>query len=409
MFGKQETCEVLVVGAGPVGLFTALQLAERGIKIRVVDQEKRTATHSYALVLHPETLRAMFRSGPFRNVLKDGAGLRGMAFYDGAQRKAEVGFPEVEGAMPFALVLPQSALEKVLEDELARWDVRVEWNHRLTALSQDAEGVTAEVAKLDRAAAGYPYARMEWIVAKSATVRAQYVVGADGYASFVRRALEIAYREVGKPQSFSVYEFTCSGGSPFDEVRVGLNDQSTEVVWPIAPDRFRFSFQIEDASRHEATAAQLERFIRERAPWFTAQPQDIRWTTAVLFERRLAERFGVDRVWLAGDAAHITGPIGGQSMNVGLLEGRDLAAAIAASLREGADRSKLEEYGRERREEWKRLLGTEGPVQTDRHADPWVAARADRIVPCLPASGPDLERLLDQLGIAFTGAPRASM
>jgi len=409
MFGKPETCEVLVVGAGPVGLFAALQLAERGIKVRIVDQEKRTATHSYALVLHPETLRALFRSGPFRNVLKDGAGLRGMAFYDAAQRKAEVGFPEVDGALPFALVLPQSMLEKVLEDELARWDVHVEWNHRLTAISQDAEGVTAEVAKLDRAASGYPYARMEWIVAKTIPIRAKFLVGADGYSSFVRRALEISYREVGRAQSFSVYEFTCTGGGPSDEVRVALNDATTEVLWPLAPDRFRFSFQIEDATRHEATAAQLERFIRERAPWFQGEPQDIRWTTAVLFERRLAERFGVDRVWLAGDAAHITGPVGGQSMNVGLLEARDLSAAIAASLREGADLSKLESYGVARRDEWKRLLGTEGPLPTDKHTDPWVGSRADRILPCLPASGSDLERLMDQLGIAFTGAPRASM
>lgn len=399
MSRNQET-EVLVVGAGPVGLFTALQLAERGIQVRVVDQEKRTASHSYALVLHPETLRTLFRSGPFRSVMQKGNPLGGIAFYDGPDRKLDIAFPEADEATPFAVVLPQSLLESVLEEELARWDVRVEWNHRVVSIEPGTDGVAAEIAKLDRAAAGYPYARMEWIVAKTFGLKASYVVGADGYTSFVRRALDIPYLDMGGGQSFSVYEFDCDPGTR-DEVRVCLNPGDTDVLWPLGDGRCRFSFQIDDVSAHTGTREQLETFLRDRAPWCDLQVGEIRWTTSVLFERRLAERFGAVRVWLAGDAAHITGPVGGQSMNVGLIEGRDLAIALSEAVRNRNDQEALDRYNAARAADWRRLLSLDGdPVASD-DTDPWTAAHSGRILPCLPASGTDLAGLLSGIGLRF--------
>jgi 2-polyprenyl-6-methoxyphenol hydroxylase-like FAD-dependent oxidoreductase len=400
---RAKKIDVLVVGAGPVGLSTALQLAERGVSVRIIDQEHRTSSHSYALVLHPETLRTLFRSGPFRSILRKGATLAGMSLYEGAERKATLGFPEVDGLLPFALVLPQSVLEGLLEEELARWDVEVEWNHRLTSMKPGADVVDVEIARLDRAAGGYPYARMEWIVDKTYRVQSQYVVGADGYNSFVRRTMGIPYRDLGGAQCFSVYEFDADGGVT-DQVRVALNRETTEVVWPLADDRFRFSFQVEDTARHQGTIEELKGYIRDRAPWFDGEPTGVRWTTAVLFERRLAERFGEGRVWLAGDAAHITGPVGGQSMNVGMLEGLDLALALDESLRRPESAKPLESYGKRCRETWERLLGVSGSLAPGPNCNPWVGERAERILPCLPASGADLEGLLKALDLELAPA-----
>jgi len=397
---RSKNVDVLVVGAGPVGLFTALQLAERGVRVRVIDQEHRTSSHSYALVLHPETLRTLFRSGPFRSILRRGAALSAMSMYDGAERKARLEFPEGEGLLPFALVLPQSMLEGLLEEELARWDVEIEWNHRLTSLKPGADAVDVEVARLDRAAGGYPYARMEWIVDKTFRLHAEYVVGADGYNSFVRRNLGIPYRDLGGPMSFSVYEFDAAAGTASaEEVCVGLNPDSTEVLWPISEDRFRFSFQIADTAKHAGTDDELRALARERAPWFTGPIEGIRWTTAVLFERRLADSFGKGRVWLAGDAAHITGPVGGQSMNVGLLEAAELASALSEALSRPGATDGLDAYGRKFREAWEGLLAVHGGPEPSANCDPWVAGRAARILPCLPASGADLESLLKKLGL----------
>jgi 2-polyprenyl-6-methoxyphenol hydroxylase-like FAD-dependent oxidoreductase len=395
---RTKKIDVLVVGGGPVGLFTALQLAERGVNVRVVDQEHRTSSHSYALVLHPETLRTLFRSGPFRSMLRRGTPLDGMALYEGPDRKAEIGFPEAAELLPFALVLPQSMLERLLEEELARWDVEVEWNHRLTSVKAGADVVDVEIARLDRAAGGYPYARMEWVVDKTYHVQTQFLVGADGYNSFVRRSLGVPYRDLGKPQCFSVYEFDADSG-PSSEVRVALNRDTTDVLWPLAEDRFRFSFEIEDTAKHQGTEQEMLGYARERAPWFDSEVKGIRWTTAVLFERRLADSFGKGRVWLAGDAAHITGPVGCQSMNVGMLEAVDLALALTDSLGSPESTDRLEAYGNRFLELWQGLLGLTGVPEAGPNCDPWVAERAARIVPCLPASGADLDGLLKRLDL----------
>jgi 2-polyprenyl-6-methoxyphenol hydroxylase-like FAD-dependent oxidoreductase len=395
---RVKKIDVLVAGAGPVGLFTALQLAERGLNVRIVDQEHRTSSHSYALVLHPATLRTLFRSGPFRSILRRGAAITGMSMYEGADRKTRLPFPDDDAGTPFALVLPQSVLEGLLEEELARWDVEVDWTHRLVSMKPGADAVDVEVARLDRAAGGYPYARMEWIVDKTFRFQADYVVGADGYNSFVRRTLGIPYRDLGAPQCFSVYEFDADAHLDPD-VRVALNAETTEVLWPLAEDRFRFSFQTEDTTRHQGTEEELLAFAKERTPWFDGKVHGIRWTTSVLFERRLADTFGKGRVWLAGDAAHITGPVGGQSMNVGLLEGAALAQAIGEALGSTGSSDAVEAYGKEFHGMWEGLLGIHGAPDAGPNCDPWVAERAARILPCLPASGEDLDALLKALDL----------
>ena len=400
MFGKRDT-EVVVVGAGPVGLLTALTLAERGVKVEIVDEERRTAAHSYALVLHPETLRILFRPDLFRNVFGEGNPLKRIAWYEGADRKAELAFPQPQGSLPFAMILPQSTLESALEQALERWDVEVKWNHRLIGLEPHDEGVVAEIAKLDRAPSGYPFARMEWIVSKTFKWNASYAVGADGYNSFVRRRLDLDFQAHGESQSFSVYEFGCDAAM-LDEVRICLNPGSTDVLWPISANRFRWNFEIEDSARHDPTPERLQDLIRERAPWFDGKIDDIRWSTSVTFERRLVERFGTGRVWLAGDAAHITSPVGAQSMNIGLREATELALALGEVLREGASPGVLERYSEQRVAEWRKLLFLDGEPTAAASAERWVAERAARIVPCLPAAGHDLAKLTEMMGIEFS-------
>ncbi|MCA8962291.1 MAG: FAD-dependent monooxygenase, partial [Planctomycetes bacterium] len=114
---------------------------------------------------------------------------------------------------------------------------------------------------------------------------------------------------------------------------------------------------------------------------------------------RLAHRFGRHRAWLAGDAAHLTGPIGMQSMNVGLREGYELAWRIAEVLHHGGSPELLEEYGRDFQDEWRTLLGFDGGLRVRESTDPWVASRTQRILPCLPASGEHLARLAHQLNL----------
>jgi len=148
----------------------------------------------------------------------------------------------------------------------------------------------------------------------------------------------------------------------------------------------------------------LGQLLAARAPWWTARPTDIYWSTLGLFEPRLARSFGAGAIWLAGDAAHQAAPVGVHSMNSGLVEARQLATRMSRVLHAGATVSLLEAFAAATRETWHALLG--GDVRALPGADPWVAQNRARICSSIPASGDDLETLLGQIGLA--GAPVTS-
>jgi len=147
------------------------------------------------------------------------------------------------------------------------------------------------------------------------------------------------------------------------------------------------------------TEERLRDLMAERAPWFSAEIAEVVWSTAIRFERRLARRFGVGRVWLAGDAAHIALPIGIQSMNVGFRESEELTWRISEILRKGGSMELLEAFNDQSRAEWQSLMGLAGRRAEAAEGGSWIARNASRIVQCIPASGEDLNALLKQIGL----------
>lgn len=409
--------EVLVVGAGPVGLVAALFLQQDGVRVEIVDMHQRTTQHSYALAIHPRTLRMLDEAGLSERLIGAGRTLTKVAYYDGRERRAEIDYSALASKHPYLLVIRQSQLERAAEEALRRKKLKVLWGHRLQALTVDGASLRAEVAQLDQVATGYPVARTEWVVVRSGTIQPAYVIGADGYDSAVRRMSGIEMEEHGAAQIFSVYEIEAAGELPA-EVRVILDPDLTSVYWPLEEGRCRWGFQIGDASEHAASMERLEQLIAARAPWWTARPTQIYWSTLGLFEHRLTRSFGHGGVWLAGDAAHQAAPVGVHSMNSGLVEARELAARIARIQRRGGAPSLLQEFATETHEAWQWLLDASTPPRELRAAgtpagravralpgaDPWVRQAAPRILACIPASGDDLEPLLKQVGL--TASPK---
>ena len=125
------------------------------------------------------------------------------------------------------------------------------------------------------------------------------------------------------------------------------------------------------------------------------------WFTQVMFEHRVVRQFGRERTWLVGDAAHQTGPVGVQSMNVGMAEAVSLAGHLRRILREKAPLKTLEACDREWQAEWRRLLGLDGGLKPRKETAPWLRERASRLLSCLPASQDDLARLALQLGFDY--------
>lgn len=397
---RQRKTEVLVVGAGPVGLMAACVLVHRGVEVTVIDRNYRTATHSYALALHGASLGLLDELGMARPLVELGRVVPRMVFYEGEQTRAEVDLEAAGGNQwPGVLVLPQSQLEWSLERELRRKGVPILWNHELVAVEQDEHHVLARVDKYDRVSSGYPVSRTEWVVAGHLDMRAAHVIGADGYESAVRQSLGVDYTLHGGRQCFSVYEFETGENLP-DHMALCLDGETTDLFWPMPEGAGRWGIQIAGLDRHDPTPEALHRALDARAPWFVPRPERLLWSSHVLFEHRLAESFGRGRLWLAGDAAHLTGPAGNQSMNVGLIEARELAGLLADEIwSEAVTPQTVRDYDRRARARWRRLLNLEGRLRATGEADPWVAERLERLPPLLPACGEDLDALLGQLGL----------
>jgi len=417
-----EETEVLVVGAGPIGMLAALLLKQDGIHTQIIDQENRTAGHSYSCALHPRSVELLHRVDLAYDAIRAGHRVDTVGFYDGAQKRAEVKLSQLPTEFPFALVLQQSVLENFLEQKLREADVKIHWNHRLADVEMKDQGATATVEKLGSTAKGYIVPDFEPVVEKSMPVEAQFVIGADGSNSLLRHRLGIRFERAGDAQHFVVYEIEL-GSACGHEAKVVLDGSHASVLWPLSDTRCRWGFQVNPAKLGEDFPSkdrdrlqmveepgeqdklhQLRRFLSERAPWFKDPVREVIWSTDVQFEPRLANRFGRDLCWLAGDSAHQTGPVGMQSMNIGFREATDLARALRQILRKSGPVDLLKAYDRAHRYEWQHLLRFNPPPSTLDSPAAWVQQHAARIVGSIPASGLELATLLNQIGIDFEQA-----
>lgn len=419
--------EVVVAGAGPVGMFAALALARHGIEVRIVDSGVWACQHSYALALHARSQELFREAGLLDSVLRAAHPVRQLTLCDASGPRASI-------ALDCLAVLRQDHIEELLEKALGDLSVRVQWRHQLARLMPGDEAVEARIDKYEKDSRGYAVAHTEWTVAKSTSLEAPFVIGADGYNSIVRRTLGSEFPEVAPAAWYAVFEFE-SDASNGNEMRIVLGDRTTDVLWPLPGGLCRWSFQLPDY--HDASAeamkdrllasgfgyfpterpkdrddgpfsagapqldeSALAALIAERAPWFTATIGNIAWRTVVRFERRLASSFGQGRLWLAGDSAHLTGPAGIQSMNTGFCEAKELADGIAQALHGGAGGGDLAQYSARWLGEWRRLQGLEGGLHPMPGCDPWVARHAQRLISCLPAHGAALAALAGQLKLA---------
>lgn len=432
--------KVLIVGAGPVGMFAALALAKRGVPVQIVDTGLWACSHSYALALHPKSLDLLKQVGLREQVWASANTIANIGFFDAAGRKAQISIDGNGSTSPIAIVR-QSALEDLFEKALADLKVPVMWRHEVPAVSYKKGSALATVNKLKEKfrenAKAQDVVHTEWVVSKRRNIQADFVLGTDGHDSQVRRALAFDFPELGPAQYYAVFEFK-SNEAPANETRIVFGERTTDILWPLPDGYCRWSFQLPDYSDTEAEQLKdrllsagfghfptkrlkqrvpasvewgtppaldkehLERLIAERAPWFTGSIDTLSWRTIVRFEKRLASRFGDGRVWLAGDAAHLALPAGVQSMNMGLLEASELAESFSRILAGKGTLAELEDYNQRWTATWRQLQGLERGLRATSRTDPWIRDRADRLMACLPAHGAALEDLAAQLGLEVT-------
>ena len=403
-----RNADVLVVGAGPVGMFTALTLARAGVDVEIIDQAARRAGHSYAVGLHPASVLLLDQLGLLEPLLPHGQRIDGVVLHgvDGRRRAPLDG---LAGGRSFGLAVPQERLEEVLEGELRRRGLGVEWNHRLAdvAVGVGDERPVATVERLGRDSVGYAYAASATVVDRSRALRPRFVLGTDGHRSTVAARLGISAEPVAEPQTFVAFEVMRGGDSGHD-LHLLVDRQGVDAIWPLPEGRLRCTFELGNeeevtAERYKdrhpwwvtppGAAALLARLLEARAPWLAPVGQ-IGWTALARFERRLAESWGCGRVWLLGDAAHLASPLASHSLNRGLREGDSLAGVIASILSGGAGDEALEAWASRSRAEWEWLL--------EKHVSEslWPMPEDGRLLPALPATGDALRELLGRIGVA---------
>lgn len=331
-----EQNDVLVIGAGPTGLALAITLRRYGISVRVIDKAEHPATVSKALAIWSASLEAMQGMGVIDDFLAAGKRLHALCAGDGSRQLARIAVGDgIDSPFPFPLLLPQFETEKLLTARLSALGVTIERGVELTEFVQDGSGVTAMLKHAD--------GRME-------ETRASYLVGCDGARSAVRHGLGIEFEGYTEPQTFLLVDARIEGGDlDHDNIYIWWNRGGSIALFPFAGETWRM-FAIRREESDEAPNIEEMQQHAERFGPPGIRLYDPSWLSTFRINERLAERYRVGRCFLAGDAAHIHSPAGGQGMNTGLQDATNLGWKLAYAIQEIGDAELLlDSYEPERR------------------------------------------------------------
>ncbi|MER6274112.1 FAD-dependent monooxygenase [Streptomyces sp. NPDC001797] len=340
-----DTLDVLVVGAGPTGLVLGIDLARRGVDALVVEAGEKLFPGSRGKGIQPRTqevyddlgvLDAMRAAGgpyPPRLLWKNGEPLGTKPMFDAVP--ADEGAPYTE-----PLMVAQWRTQEVLYARLKELGGRVAFGRGLTGLEQDAEGVTARFAD-------------------GTTARARYVVAADGGRSTVRRALGVGMTgESVDPSPFLVADLRVRGLDREHWHTFVGDDGCGVALCPLAgTDEFQLGARLPEGTETDLSLAGLRRLVTTYSHLDAADVTEVRWASDFRPRAALADRFRVGRVFLAGDAAHVHSPAGGQGLNTSVQDAYNLGWKLAAVLAGRAPDALLDTYEEERRANAAAMLG----------------------------------------------------
>ncbi|MEU9418918.1 FAD-dependent monooxygenase [Streptomyces sp. NPDC048272] len=370
--------DVLVAGAGPVGLTAAAELRRRGVECRLVDRLPARLPYAKAVGIQPRTLELWDRTGLVRAVLDAAVPMRGQLTYVNGVEQPRLDLklpPEV----PYGFAaLPQNETERILEEFLNRFGTGIERNRELVSFTQDADGVTSRLVDV--------------VTGAQEEVRSRFLVGCDGAHSVVRKGLGLAFEGGAFPEEYMLADVEVDWDLPYGYgVRAMHRDAGGAVddVLVCIPlpgvRRYRVSMLVPaelssvpgkggDGVAHGLEGGRVPQLSHIQAVLDRMSPQPtlastLRWSSVFRISHRIVDRYSDGRVFVAGDAAHIHPPTGAQGMNTGIQDAWNLAWKLALVVGGAARPALLGSYDAERRP-----VGAEVVGRTVRHAAEGVQA-----------------------------------
>jgi 2-polyprenyl-6-methoxyphenol hydroxylase-like FAD-dependent oxidoreductase len=327
---------VIVVGAGPTGLTLACELAAAGVSCTVLERRLTTSAQSRAMGLYSRTMEVLDLRGHADALAALGRPVSRMV----PARGAVVDFTELDTRFPALHVVPQSRTEEVLQRHALDLGVTIERDTEVFGLEQDGSGVTLQVRSGSR----------EW------EETAEYVVGCDGAHSAVRELAGIAFR--GRTYDIApVLADVRLRKPPPDDVLVLAGNGGVMVSVPYGDGLYRLAIARRDRpwTRDPVTLEELSELLT-RSLGFDPEPYEPGWLARFKIHQRIADMYRTGRVLLAGDAAHLHSPLGGQGLNLGIQDAVNLGWKLAAEVQGWAPPELLDSYQAERRPQAERIL-----------------------------------------------------
>jgi 2-polyprenyl-6-methoxyphenol hydroxylase-like FAD-dependent oxidoreductase len=388
-------CQVLVVGAGPTGLTLAAQLLARGVRTRIIDKAEGPAPHSRALGVHARTLELLDTMGLAEDFLARGHRVTHLRMYARGRTLLNLDLAHNGSRYPFTLHLPQSETEVLLRARVRELGGSIEQGVELLRVTD--RGAVVDAALQDSAGR-----RIE--------ISAGYVVGCDGAHSRVRHQLGVAFEGQPYPQDWLLADVALDGVGAPDAVHLFFRPDGVPLTCiPMGGHRWRLVMaNAGDGGGRAPSFDDIQDAAARRAPW-PIEVSDPVWLGSFRCQLRSVSTYRRGRVFLAGDAAHIHSPAGGQGMNTGMMDAQNLAWKLALVAGGRAPEGILDTYGHER------APVASGVLQlTDRIVGLMtMRSRAERVVrnavlpvaTSLPAVQRRAARRLSQVSIAYpTGA-----
>jgi 2-polyprenyl-6-methoxyphenol hydroxylase-like FAD-dependent oxidoreductase len=391
MLNAELDTDVLVVGAGPVGLFLANECARRGLRYRIVEARPTQSTHSKALAIFPRTLEIFDMAGVVTPFLEAANRVTSVAVITHGRALAHMRFAPEESPYPFIAMVPQDVTERLLVEQLRRRGGEVEYETSFVAAVQRDDYVSATLERKG----------------ERSELNAAFVVGCDGAHSAVRHLLNLQFEGAQYDSLFMLADME-TNALPADELQLCPSEYGPAAIFPMSATRRRLVATVEEAEGDAPSLELVRRILRQRAP-DGIEARALHWSSFFRVHHRQAERMRVGRMFIAGDAAHIHSPYGGQGMNTGLHDVWNLVWKLDLVLRGRGNERLLESYNAERRPVIKHVIETTD-ILTKVMGTPNKFAQVLRnaVIPMLSRLAPfhhAFVQRLSELGIAYHGSP----